>query len=449
MPMVPPPRPFSAASLLVACVVLAMAPAIDACGSPDCTETATCPQASDATAPDEPGVADDGPAEASSDASEGGDANDGSPLDTNPPTGPTDGAELLDAADSGDGGTPDAGAADGSTLLDAGDGSSDGGGSQDATPTCNDAAPENCIDGVDNNCNGKIDCADQPACAAYGCASLPPSSWLGPAVLWTGPRTATVPACPAGYSTAVDGLSGLTFANDTCTCQCNATGQTCSGGTALIYSTMDCGGACATLALASGTCTTFSCAGEEGAWQVTAPVTTTGQCTPVVTPTSGGPPTWQTAVRVCSSTGTTNRAGGCSTATDECLPVPASPFAGLCVYQTGTQTTCPAPYNRNAKPFVYSTGSTDGRNCGACTCGGTPTAGTCSGGVHLYGTANCTGTAVASGSGCQQFNNPFGASAQAVEANYSSTPGTCPTPSVLPQPTGAVTATGAFSVCCM
>jgi hypothetical protein len=435
--------------MLLAWIVAATALAVDGCSSPDCAETATCPVTGDATADDEPAAASDGTTEASNDADDGGDAtDDGSQVDANPPTGPSDGPEPAESADGADGEGNDVEASDGSVVLDAAEGSTEGG-LRDAAAPCNDAAPENCIDGLDNDCNGKIDCADQPACSAYGCAPPPPSSWLGPALLWTGAGTATRPACAAGYPTAVDGFSGLTFANDTCSCQCNATGQTCSA-TALIYATMDCGGACATVALASGVCSTFSCAGEQGAWQVSAPVTATGQCTPAKTTVSGGPPTWQTSVRLCTSAGTTNRAGGCSTATDECLPVPTSPFAALCVYQTGTQTTCPAPYNHNAKPFVYSTGSTnDGRGCGTCTCGGTPTAGTCSGGVHLYGTTNCSGTAVASGSGCQQFNDPFGGSAQAVEASYSSTPGTCPAPSVMPQPTGAVTATGAFSVCCM
>jgi hypothetical protein len=438
--------------MLLAWLLAAMALAVDGCSTPDCTETETCPVVSDATADDEPTAVGDGTTEASNDAGDGGDgAEDASPIDANPPTGPSDGPELADSADGTDGAGNDVDASDGSMLPDAPEGSTDGG-LRDAAAPCNDAAPENCIDGLDNDCNGKIDCADQPACSAYGCAPPPPSSWLGPAVLWTGAGTATLPACPAGYPTAVDGFSGLTFANDTCTCQCTATGQTCSGGTAMIYASLNCGSACATVALTSGTCVTFSsCSGEQGAWQVTAPVSATGQCTAVTTPTSGGPPTWKTAVRVCTSTGTTNRAGGCSTATDECLPIAASPFgAALCVYQTGTQTTCPAPYNHNAKPFVYSTGSTtDGRGCSACTCGGTPTAGTCSGGVHLYGAPNCTGTAVASGSGCQTFNDPFGGSAEAVEASYSSTPGTCPAPSTMTQPTGAVTATGAFSVCCM
>jgi hypothetical protein len=436
--------------MLLAWLVAAMALAVDGCSSPDCTETATCPVVSDATAGDEPAPVGDETTEASNDADDGGDAaDDVSQIDANPPTGPSDGPELADSADGTDGEGNDADASDGSMLPDAPEGSIEGG-APDAAAPCNDAAPENCTDGLDNDCNGKIDCADQPACSAYGCAPPPPSSWLGPAVLWTGARTATVPACPAGYPTPVDGFSGLTFAPDTCTCQCNATGQTCSA-TALIYASMNCGSACASLALASGSCTTFSsCSGQDGAWQVTAPVMAAGQCTAVPMTTAGGPPTWQTDVRLCTSTGTTNRAGGCSTAADECLPVPASPFAALCVYQTGTQTTCPAPYNHNPKPFVYSTGSTtDGRGCSPCTCGGTPTAGTCSGGAHLYGTANCTGTAVASGSGCQTFNDPFGVAPQAVEASYSSTPGTCPAPSTLPQPTGAVTATGAFSVCCM
>jgi hypothetical protein len=335
-------------------------------------------------------------------------------------------ADAPDVVQTGDGrasqpsGTGSDAAADGPATAGGPDGSKDAG-SGDASSSCNTAQTE--------------------------CAAAAPGAWVGPALLWTGVRTATAPSCPSGYPSAVDGFAGLTFSNDTCSCQCTETDQQCAG-SASIYSFLNCGASCATVALSSGACIPFTCVGGAfGSWQVSPPVATAGKCTAAETTKSGGPPTWQNAARVCVSAPNQIRSGGCSNPDDECLPAPMAPFdTGLCVYQAGVQTTCPAPYNRTAQPSVYYTGTSDGRTCGACTCG-TPSAGTCSGAVDLYGDATCEGMATTSRGGCEAFLDV--SLERSLTATYSLAPGTCSGPSQAPQPTGTVTPTGAFSVCCM
>src|SRR5687767_10366507 len=71
---------------------------------------------------------------------------------------------------------------DGSGSIDGGDGvSPDGPGGNDGTteakPPCTPTGPaEICDDGIDNDCNDRIDCAD-PACSAFQCVVAPPPGW--------------------------------------------------------------------------------------------------------------------------------------------------------------------------------------------------------------------------------------------------------------------------------
>jgi hypothetical protein len=407
----------------------------------DAGDDSTVNPAGDAT----PGVGADGSAnENGSAAADGNASSDGSmssdgfeTVDAALPVGPEDAAEMADAD----------GAVDAHGVVQTGD----GGASQ---PSGTGADADNAGDGPagaggpdGSKDAGPADGGSSCGTAQTECASAAPGAWVGPALLWTGARTATVPSCPAGYPNAVDGLAGLTFSNDTCSCQCTVSDQQCSG-SASIYPFLNCGASCATVALSSGACVPFTCAGGAfGSWQVSPPVATAGKCTAAETTKSGGAPTWQNAVRVCVSAPDQTRSGGCSNPDDECLPAPMAPFdSGLCIYQAGVQTTCPAPYDRTPQPSVYYTGTTDGRGCSTCTCG-TPSAGVCTGTVDLYGDATCGGMATTNRGACQAFLDV--SLERSLAATYSLTSGTCSGPSLPPQPTGTVTATGALSVCCM
>jgi hypothetical protein len=421
-------------------IVCGVALTLEGCGSADCAETATCPSASDGST-SEDAIATSLDNQLSRDGSGVADAIQG----VDAPGGNSElGAAVIDSSDEEFDGmaganqegapTRDAGGSTGAPLPDSG------------TP-CDASAPENCADGIDDNCNGTVDCADQPACSAYECASAAPDGWIGPAAMWTGSYpAATVPDCPAGYETAVDGFEGLAFSPDACGCECRASGQTCSGG-ATLYTGTNCAKSCVSVALSSNACTALVCpmGGASGSWQVTGPVSTGGTCSPTVTTTSGGSPSWQTTVRVCAHAGPIDEPGGCANGGDECLARPTAPYgSALCVYRAGAQTACPAPYDASPGPTVVFESFTDGRGCGACTCNATPTPASCSGGVDLHGESTCGDTPRSSAPGCLTFN----LSPVAVRANYTFTAGTCSVPG-MPAPTGTVTPTRAYSVCCM
>jgi hypothetical protein len=420
---------------------------IEGCGSADCAETATCPAASDgstsndaiATSLDNPFSSDgNGVADAiqGADAPGGNAALDAFGVEPSAfEAEPSADEELGEMGGASQEGAPsrDTGGSTGAALLDSG-------------AACDASAPENCTDGVDDNCNTMIDCADQPACSAYECASSTPDGWIGPAVMWTGSYpAAAVPECPAGYATAVDGFEGLAFSPDACGCECTASGQTCSGN-ATLYTGTNCAKSCVTAALSSNACTPLVCpmGGASGSWQVTGPVSTGGTCSPTVTTKSGGSTSWQTAVRVCAHAGRIDEPGGCANG-DQCVPKPTAPYgSSLCVYQAGVQTACPAPFDASPHPAVLFKSSTDTRGCGACTCSATPTPASCSGRVDLHAESTCGDTPRSSAPGCLTFN----LSPVAVQANYALTAGTCSVTG-MPAPTGTVTPTNAYSVCCM
>src|SRR5262249_56746911 len=80
----------------------------------------------------------------------------------------------------------------------------------DARDVC--APDENCLDGVDNDCNGLTDCADPACTAGYRCVAAPPPAWSGFA-LYADRRTA---GCPSSFPNATDTFESLTFAPASC-----------------------------------------------------------------------------------------------------------------------------------------------------------------------------------------------------------------------------------------
>ncbi|MGH7297402.1 MAG: hypothetical protein ACRELB_20870, partial [Polyangiaceae bacterium] len=93
--------------------------------------------------------------------------------------------------------------------------------------SCSPVGPESCSNGVDDDCNGLVDCAD-PACvsAGYACTPAVPPGWT----LVAYDRTAR-PSCPAGWggsSPTVEGPDG----GAACSCQCGSyPGNPCVVGT--------------------------------------------------------------------------------------------------------------------------------------------------------------------------------------------------------------------------
>jgi hypothetical protein len=175
---------------------------------------------------------------------------------------------------------------------------------------------ENCFDGIDNNGNGLVDCAD-PSCAGVAmCAPAVPNGWLGHAELYDGASMPQLGCITPWTSELVPGRSDPTAAPATCgACACGAPNGS---------------GACA----------------ASGGGATIAPVAFAS----VGLACEGAP----TSPATVSCAGTT------------CVAAPAPAFTGgLCVHQAG-DAACPAPYTAR---HVYFAAVSDNRGCAPCACG--------------------------------------------------------------------------------
>ena len=91
---------------------------------------------------------------------------------------------------------------------------------RDVDPNCKKTGPEICDDGIDNDCNGDVDCQDS-ACGGFSCQDAP-AGWTA-----VGFAAAERPSCPSGESESdLKVVSGDGSA--TCACSCNAVGGSCA-----------------------------------------------------------------------------------------------------------------------------------------------------------------------------------------------------------------------------
>ncbi len=303
---------------------------------------------------------------------------------------------------------------------------------------CNGGA-ENCSNGIDDNCNGLIDCAD-PVCqnAGYFCAAPPPSGWTGLAALATA-AGGTIPSCGGLYAAvSSSGHAGLTASPANCTCACNnpPSNVQCNS-VGINYYTDACVTGAGGASLPPNFCVSN---GGSSVTHASAPVTPTsynGDCTS--NPSKSVPAlAWADSYAACGYTAPQDT-GGC-TSSELCVGAP--PFASKpCVWQTG-DVACPgAPYT--VKTTLYTSDS-DTRDCSTCTC--TASAGTCSATVTAYSAGSCTGTLLATMStngACVSCSACLSATAGNITAN----PGTCGNGGT-GGAIGSASETGPVTVCC-
>jgi hypothetical protein len=258
------------------------------------------------------------------------------------------------------GGTP-------TTPADAGSGNAPMDGSTMTTPPPKDAGGNNntgnedCSNGVDDDGDGKIDCADSE-CGAWICAANAPTGWTGPSLLYEG--DAKPPACDGSYGT-IAMRGGTAASGDAAQCTC-----TCSGG-----------GSCASfLAFASGaqgncsdaacvanvdtSCTELSssCLSTATSYVQTRLPPGSTSCAAPTQSTSIGDANWAKYALACSP-GSAPRRGGCDPGN---VCAPPTPFAGhFCIVKQGDQACPSGPYTDR---HVYYTAIDDTRDCTACTC---------------------------------------------------------------------------------
>jgi hypothetical protein len=308
---------------------------------------------------------------------------------------------------------------------------------------CKPTGPESCFDGIDNDCNGLVDCAD-PACDATvaQCVALDPTS--APIGLLSGVGAG---ACAtAGYDQAT-----AIFANPktlSCTsviagkgCSCAAGPVTCSTSLAGFKTLAECTGDTSSgesvgtfVTGQDKSCTaagvppwTLDASGDIYGVAATTFVATPADCTASGTPNA---PTYAfgTNATFC---GTQQVGGGCSAGK---VCVPAAGAGGLCQLFDGAKTTCPG----GAPAQPYYTGFSGTVTCGDCTCG--PPVGASCDAVTLTG---CSGVIDLQSNSRQCIAT--GISRPAVQFSGTPTAGACSPMSAVG---GTAKPTGPKTLCC-
>ncbi len=263
---------------------------------------------------------------------------------------------------------------------------------------------EICNNGVDDDCNGLLDCAD-PQCQAVGWACVPvvPSSWT---LIAYDPGGR--PPCAAGWGSSVPLLEGPDAGAPFCTCACGGPlANPCVDGVATLslgQSVCACGSVQNRQLLSDGGCDAIGspigppCSSwGDGVVEPIAPPASVACADAPQRP----PITYGAQGESCIPL--ENAGGGCPPGMG-CLPGPAPAVA--CVEAAGIQA-CPSGFTQ--QHVVYDpTNVVDQRQCGACGCSTTPTS--CSGAsLTLYDDPACGQNPVVlqADGGCDTFQgNP-------------------------------------------
>jgi hypothetical protein len=255
---------------------------------------------------------------------------------------------------------------------------------------------ENCTNGIDDDRDNLIDCADPNCTAGYTCGSVP-AGWQGPFALWSGSPNAA-PSCPAAFPTALflahDKLTNPAYSCPSCGCapsggaSCNTlhfwydTTNNCTASGAWDVA-VDPDGVCVpeTLSLFSQSLNPLSMSINSA--QLTPadrhnpplPPYAQGGCTPNQVTPNFPDPTWGLDAEGCGAAAGAATGGGCGIG--QCMPKPTTPFGGkLCISKAGVAS-CPSSYpvSPASSPQYYETWS-DSRKCSACSCGSVTCGGT-------------------------------------------------------------------------
>lgn len=311
---------------------------------------------------------------------------------------------------------------------------------------------ESCLNGLDDDNNGKIDCED-PACSPdYECVAEIPAGFSGDWVIEVAyPAEGNTPNCPDGNAAAVH-YAGPATTTECAPCDCTYSGYACSGPTvACAFDDGICSAISQTFIFPTQTCNPFpnppqgsnntgSCHIVEGPR-----VSAEGSCTGGASAVLNTIP-WEKQMYTCSAGTTVGK--GCAVG-KVCAPKKSGEFAqaSSCVVTDDPAAACPSGYTAY-ETVAYDDG-TDMRTCSACACN--PKSVKCTGGgATVYDLDDCTL------GGSLPVQLPLDAScvsaANLMDNGYASvavsfgtpTNGIC-TPAV---GSGSVMTTGAKKVCC-
>jgi hypothetical protein len=313
------------------------------------------------------------------------------------------------------------------------------------------APNEDCLDGVDNDDDGLVDCADPVCQPDHECVPLPPvpSSWTGYYILDTQLFPAEPPPlCPDGENPEI--LFEGPGAPARCSaCGCDAPGGSCTHPEMGLWTnTSSCSGIPDyALAPADGNCHGFpvncgsTCSSDQRV-QITQSSTLSGasSCAP-----SGGAatltPLWNSEHHACGMP--VRGGGGCDTGM-ACVSKGES-FGGACVRRDGDEM-CPTEWQQ----VVAYQSADDTRDCSACTCDASGVA--CTGGSFVVSDdGSCNGGSTpdvtVSGTSCVSVQQHLDGFTASYQANAGTVTGSC-----VPDggaPVGGVTPHGPVTFCCL
>jgi hypothetical protein len=310
---------------------------------------------------------------------------------------------------------------------------------------------EDCTNGIDDNCNGLVDCAD-PECTSdagqFSCSTLPAvPGWTIVAYDSNGR-----PACPANFAIAPSNvIAGASGGADDCGCNCtNTTPASCTG--AWAWTTKGATAACGTPPtsginpIANGACVNTATDPLNPTYYfigaANSVATTPGACTGTSAVTGTPAITESGMGETCALP---KAGGGCGTGA-VCAPRVPSGFQRCGVPSTGTS--CPT----GLLTLTVYTGRDDTRSCGGCACGTVDLACNVTG-MQFWSNADCMGGVYDMSTSCQLVNGSSlgdtGGNSVSYRADLSTNnqQSTCAVTSAS-QPNGSVTPTGAITVCC-
>jgi hypothetical protein len=225
------------------------------------------------------------------------------------------------------------------------------------------AVQEICDDGMDNNCNGLVDCAD-PQCVSMGfaCTAGPvPIGWIVAAFDATGRDP-----CVGAYGPAQNVISHPMGGAPTCNCACSGTAASCGGTVTVFEMDSACTGGTTLGAfnIADGSCQSTSAAFSAAHGYTFTPISvvTQGACTGT-SKVASQPGVSFTAEESCALAG--RLGGGCSGG-NSCAPPVGANFA-VCITHPG-DVACPAAFTTTTIVSTGDPGYVDTRSCGDCTC---------------------------------------------------------------------------------
>jgi hypothetical protein len=303
--------------------------------------------------------------------------------------------------------------------------------------SCVATGPEQCFNGIDDDCNGLIDCAD-PACTGGGnppaqCAPDPGSATPGLFV--------TDGGCPAQYpspsplNAGIQSTCGLgtcggcsPYSSSYCQLQIfdNGSDSACTAGTGSVVAVVSTG----------SSCTALTSTIPNGNYHSLGSPSWGGTCAP---PGGGSAvkntPTWTQTAQFCSGASVGR---GCPVGF-VCLPATGK----HCALAAGTQVACPSSYQQNTTSFFGGFDDTT-RSCTCdCAVGGT---GSCSGtpSVRMAGNSGCGGGTTNLQNGCGNLDVSTYQFAR-LQSLIINNPPPCTDTT---RPTGTTNLTGPQTVCC-